>query len=421
MHNPVLFLLGLGLPVVVLAKGFYKPNITLGNEEIIFDSTEIIVNPGDVVKLMCGMKGHTNETKIQHCVWTNKDNSYQIQDVYQGVFSSKRKPENTEGNQCGIVVNSIKNEDNGQWKCSIFLIGRHLAETKNIIVTVKPTDIVAPSEVIANDGVKSDVGCTVGKARPAADITWTLNDIDITEHARQRIEKNFKIKTIWVEKEVDDTKEQKGGRKGSGDKDTENEKDKVIYEQKDIDVPTTDYKTISTLSYTFNRNENNTKLKCIINHHSLESKEIREMTVIVGIAPTKIEEKNYYNVSRMSNHTIRFNYTVSDLPKPKTKWNIGHDIFKADFKADETHGKYQSSLKDLGDNTYEVALRINNVDDDDYQKYIFEVESDSSKTLYNFNVIAPKEGEEEDSKDGSNSINSAWFLCTLLSILALLL
>ena len=42
---------------------------------------------------------------------------------------------------------------------------------------------VSRQKIDVDAGIMQEVECSVGAARPAADITWTLNDRDITSQA----------------------------------------------------------------------------------------------------------------------------------------------------------------------------------------------------------------------------------------------
>lgn len=399
--------------MVAMADSFYKANITMGKEEIIFNSTEIMVDPNDEVHLHCGMKGNTEPQR--QCVWTNNNASYQVLDVYQGVYSSKGKPENTEGNQCGIILKEIKNEDHGGWKCSIYISGRTIADTKTVIVTVKPTEVSVPQKVTANIGDDTLVKCTVGKARPPATITWTLNDRDITTEAKEEFLPNVKLIKTTIKVKVNDTEASEKGNSVTGDreKDTDEEGEKEVEQVIEVEVYSGDNKTISTLSHNFTENENHQELKCIINHPRLENPEIHIMPVTVGIAPTRMKEKTFYNISMNSTHTIEFNYTA--FPKPTVnKWKVGSKT----YPANSTDNKIETSLYEIENGTYLAELIIFGLEEDDYKnKYTFQVENEISTTLYNFNIsMHPKPKEA-----GGNSVNSAWLLYSVLSILALFL
>lgn len=47
------------------------------------------------------------------------------------------KPEVSEGNECGIVINSVSTEQHGMWTCRVFITGNSLEGSKNVIVTGK--------------------------------------------------------------------------------------------------------------------------------------------------------------------------------------------------------------------------------------------------------------------------------------------
>ncbi|CAL4174282.1 unnamed protein product, partial [Meganyctiphanes norvegica] len=98
---------------------------------LLFNSNDLIVNPGEQVQLDCGIIGN-----YTHCVWEKDINILKVQDVYVGIHSGLRRPDNTEGNQCGIVVEQASKETNGRWTCKIYnkqygaLLG-----FKNIVIT----------------------------------------------------------------------------------------------------------------------------------------------------------------------------------------------------------------------------------------------------------------------------------------------
>ena len=54
----------------------------------------------------------------------------QIEDVYKGVYNGISSPKNTEGNQCGLVINRATIEDQGTWICKIYIKGTILLGSK---------------------------------------------------------------------------------------------------------------------------------------------------------------------------------------------------------------------------------------------------------------------------------------------------
>lgn len=63
--------------------------------------------------------------------------SFQVEDVYGNVYDGLSKPENTVGNECGIVINSADITHHGKWTCKVFVVGNSLLGTKNVVVTSK--------------------------------------------------------------------------------------------------------------------------------------------------------------------------------------------------------------------------------------------------------------------------------------------
>ena len=56
----------------------------------------------------------------------------QIEDMYRGGYSGISSPNNTEGNQCGLVINRATIEDQGTWICKIYIKGTVLLGSKII-------------------------------------------------------------------------------------------------------------------------------------------------------------------------------------------------------------------------------------------------------------------------------------------------
>ncbi|CAL4060384.1 unnamed protein product, partial [Meganyctiphanes norvegica] len=108
-----------------------------------------------------------------------------VEDVCDGMHSLLRRPDNTEGNQCGIVVEQASNESHGIWTCKIFNTQYgELVGSKNLVITVKPTTTkLSPKKIMAYPGDLREIECSVMAARPAVKITWTINGRDITAHA----------------------------------------------------------------------------------------------------------------------------------------------------------------------------------------------------------------------------------------------
>ena len=62
---------------------------------------------------------------------------FQVEDVYNDLYDGYRKPENTNGNECGIIVNSVNTQHHGEWTCTVFVPGNSLVGSKQVVVTSK--------------------------------------------------------------------------------------------------------------------------------------------------------------------------------------------------------------------------------------------------------------------------------------------
>lgn len=57
--------------------------------------------------------------------------------MHANLVEGMTKPANTDGNECGIVINSADIGHHGLWTCKVFVVGNSLVGSKNVIVTSK--------------------------------------------------------------------------------------------------------------------------------------------------------------------------------------------------------------------------------------------------------------------------------------------
>lgn len=62
---------------------------------------------------------------------------FQVEDVYSDVYDGLSRPQNTNGNECGIVINSADITHHGRWTCKVFVVGNSLLGSKDVVVTSK--------------------------------------------------------------------------------------------------------------------------------------------------------------------------------------------------------------------------------------------------------------------------------------------
>ena len=63
--------------------------------------------------------------------------SNQVVDIDKGVYYGMSRPENTDGNQCGIVINNATTEHQGNWTCKVYIHEMTLVATKMVFLSGK--------------------------------------------------------------------------------------------------------------------------------------------------------------------------------------------------------------------------------------------------------------------------------------------
>ncbi|CAL4060343.1 unnamed protein product [Meganyctiphanes norvegica] len=288
-------------------------------QELLFNFNEMIVNPNEKVQLDCGIMGEK-----RYCVWEKDNDIFQVEDVYEGVYSGMGRPENTEGNQCGIVVDQATIEDHGIWTCKIYIRGTALVGSKNVVITVKPTQAeVSPQQVTANAGDLSEVECSVMAARPAVRITWTLNGRDITSDAQA--------------------------------------------EERPTN-PDGTYMTLSTLRRVFGPEENGQMLECRVAHHTLAEPEITSVPITVEFAPIQKQVQTFYQIPVHSDYEVRLNFSAN--PRPQSlEWSYGANFGEMPnlIQIPSDNGKFSTSLLDLENGNFQAILQIAGITLEDFE------------------------------------------------------
>ncbi|KAK3875846.1 hypothetical protein Pcinc_019299 [Petrolisthes cinctipes] len=306
---------------------------------LIFDKSEIVVNPGEPLYLDCGARGD-----VRSCIWeTEGGEIYQVQDVYENVYTGLTKPENTNGNECGIVVNSATMEHHGHWTCKVFVVGNSLVGKKNVIVTVKPTSPVLEIDdrrsLTVNGNSETPVQCSVAAARPAVTIRWFLGNRDVTVSAA-----------------TEETPADRGGI----------------------------YKSLSVLRRSFEPADNGKVLMCSISHKTLLAPENATVPLNVIFKPAEQPLTTFYQISPGSDYEVRFNFSANP-PPIRQEWRFGESFDNpAKIVAiPSVDGRYTTGLEELGTGMYTAKLLITDfMEDDANMEYVLIVENDMGETPY---------------------------------------
>ncbi|KAK8740397.1 hypothetical protein OTU49_002893 [Cherax quadricarinatus] len=318
---------------------------------LIFDDSEIVVNPGDQLNLDCGVHGQS-----RYCIWESESGQIlQVEDVYSNVFDGVSKPVNTVGNECGIVINSADIGHHGQWTCKVFVVGKSLVGTKNVIVTIKPTSPILEVDssrglVVTNED-ETPVKCSVAAARPAVGIRWYLGDRDIT-----------------VSAETEETPTDKGGI----------------------------YKSVSTLRRTFQPSENGQLLTCSVTHKTLPVPENTSIALNVVFKPVEKPVSTFYQIRPGNDYEVKLNFSANPAPIRK-EWRYGKSFenVEGSISIPGSDGHYRADIEDLGNGMYTAKLLVTGFTEADANKnYLLVVENDYGETQYKVKLSmheAPKD------------------------------
>ncbi|XP_042220772.1 uncharacterized protein LOC121865434 isoform X5 [Homarus americanus] len=326
---------------------------------LIFDKSEIVVNPDDQLNLECGVRG-----KSRYCIWESENGQIlQVQDVYSNVYDGVSKPLNSEGNECGIVINPANIEHHGMWTCKVFVVGKSLVGSKNVIVTIKPTSPILEvdnqrSLDVTNED-ETPVKCSVAAARPAVIIRWYLGDRDVT-----------------VSAETEETPTDKGGI----------------------------YKSVSTLRRTFQPTENGQLLMCSVTHKTLYSPENTSIPLNVVFKPVEKPISTFYQISPGSDYEVKLNFSAN--PKPINKeWRYGDSFeeMEGSLGIPDTDGHYTTDIEDLGNGLYTAKLLVSGFTEADANKrYLLVVENQYGETQYKVNLSIHDAPQDDDSETSNH-------------------
>ncbi|CAL4188921.1 unnamed protein product, partial [Meganyctiphanes norvegica] len=249
-----------------------------------------------------------------------------VADVYDGIYSGLRRPDSTEDNQCGIVVEQASNVNNGRWTCIIYntQYGAFVG-SKNLVITVAPTPTkMSPKQIIAYPGDQQEIECSVTAARPAVKITWTSNGRDITAHAKAVERHNIH----------DDT-----------------------------------FMTLSTLHRVFHQDYNG-KLECVIAHPTLDEPDVTFIPVTVYFSPVEKPDHTFFQIKLNSDYEVILSFSANPQPTA-LMWSFESNSQEManHIQIPFNNGKFSTSLI-IGDNgNYQVLLRVAEITNEDIETH----------------------------------------------------
>jgi len=316
---------------------------------IIFSPEEMFVNLNEKTNIDCGFQG-----SYRYCIWEHMGGLFDTVDIHEGIYPGLSKPENIEGNQCGIVLDSASNQDHGEWTCKVFIKGDAIVGSKNVTILVPPTQAkVTPSDINAKANEETMIECIIMEARPAVQIMWLLDEEDITQ----------------LSQAVD-----------------------TIIKSEDT------FMTVSTLNITFTPIDSKKELKCVVDHQTLEESEIVAVSVNVLYAPAKAVLQNF-SPNENDIYEIKVNFSAN--PKPfRMLWQYGEsfDNLTSEIKM-PLDAENISSILENGINGHFIAvLNISSLNETDFKRhYNLLVENEIGITNYQL-MLEPVTVNQENDK-----------------------
>lgn len=305
----------------IVPQNVIDPSAASETSALIFDTTPMIVNPDDSLNLDCGVAGD-----YRYCHWTHNGQgprTIQVIDVHEGYIGGVSKPAVTKGNECGIVIDSVTIEDHGSWTCNVFVRGNTLQATKNVTVTIKPTQPIlqARSRPLTVQEYDSEAfSCSVAAARPVVQISWFLGEEDITYSSQ--------VTNILTD------------NMGT-------------------------YRSTSDLMYTFHAWNNKQAVKCVINHPTLPEPVSDYVDITVKYKPWGKDEK-VYGIQLGHDAEARLNFSANPDPM-SLSWGYGMDFdaIQPDLPIPSDENRYSTEMIMMDDGHYSVILRVLEFDEMD--------------------------------------------------------
>ncbi|XP_045465832.1 fasciclin-3 isoform X2 [Harmonia axyridis] len=340
----------------------------------------ILVLPGHNVTFVCRVA-----ERLQYCrVEIPGEDSKNLNPDIPSSGNVKYYGLGLESGQCGFTINSVSERNNGMIKCTLG-IPRESQEsvgTMQLIVAKPPqVPVMEVSKGSDNVGVYKihdtiHASCSVNDGRPAANISWFLDDIPILE--------DLSMPTIVeIAKENFQSKSQ-------------------------------------NLTRQLRASDNGKRLRCVAQHPAYpngQQETSRQLDVVYPPQPLKNPLEQFgYIIGQQGVISI----TIEANPKPKIEWFVAEQNIK-EGNSDSTGRIDAQPIIELEQGRYEVNLRMAAVQKEDTEKeYILAAQNQIGRQEYHVRISTNPEPEGLELGLGS-LVGIVVAICILLMAVFLLI
>jgi len=346
--------------------------------ELTQNHNEITVKQGDEASLICS----ANVEALGCTFRSPSEKPYNLLKgaVYEG--GRIKQMETGNPNDCAMQVTDIRENDNGEWECSVtgkgpngdFQIGQGKVQ---VIVAVPPVavslqmdgqPITGPIEMNLDEQQQAFIDCVATGARPApTEFLWYIGNTLVDGNIKTREE--------------------------------EGENGKVTY--------------FSTLEYNSAPKHSGQMIKCEVDHKGYTAMQIDDGSNIATAElnlkfkpENKAKTETFYGMKEGEPNTVRFKFTAN--PKPSSGvWTLGDKTVPVG--ASDTENTVQSSqITESGDidGEYQVELTFTMDADLAGKPYSLEIENELGKTSYQFDLALDDQPPSGDSDTDSLGMQS---------------
>ncbi|XP_073825271.1 fasciclin 3 isoform X2 [Musca autumnalis] len=299
---------------------FFILTESVARAQVNVEPNTAVLNEGDPTELLCRYAHHSiNYCRIEI---PGEPKVFNLSPEWNKTPGFTYFGRGLQSGECGVNIARVKAINNGQVKCNLGVEGEEFSGTIDLVVALRPKNpsvqlITKPdNDGFFSEGVTFKARCEVSDGRPAANITWLLDN----EPANKNLGKMEYVASNPTSNGLETTT------------------------------------TIQGISWILGPEDNGRKLTCR-SHHQTDRENLppqeASVNIYVRYAPLPQEEVSVYGL--YLEHTARVNLTIRSNPAPTIQWTIDGEV----IRQGEESGRYSVFAPQyLGQDLYNVTMLI---------------------------------------------------------------
>ncbi|XP_065358766.1 fasciclin-3 isoform X3 [Calliphora vicina] len=292
---------------------------SLARAQVNVEPNTAVLNEGDPTELLCRFAHHT----ITYCriEIPGEPKVFNLSPDWNKTPGFTYFGKGLQAGECGVSIQRVKAVNNGQVKCNLGVEGEELSGTIDLVVALRPKQplvelITKPDrEGYFSEGSTFQARCIVPDGRPAANITWLIDNQPADKRLGQ-------LEVV-------------ASNSPSG-----------------LELST----TIQEIQWHLSPEDNGRKLICR-SHHQTDRENLPpqegSFNLLVRYAPIRQEETLVYGL--YLEHTVTVNLTIRSNPAPIVEWTVDGNV----IRQGEQDGRFSVfEPVYLGQDMYNVTLII---------------------------------------------------------------